>query len=104
MPQAASAYVGGKMSYTRFIDAVNNNEVARVIVAPDGNSAKLVSYDGNPAEVSLLNDPNLFKLLESKGVDLSIETLNQTNELLGKLAGNVLPLLLIIGLFALFQR
>ena len=76
MPQAASAMVGGKLSYSRFIEAVNANEIARVVIAPDGQSAKMITVDGNPAEVALLSDPNLFKLLEAHGVDLSIDVVN----------------------------
>ena len=54
--------------------------------------------------MTLLNDPGFFKLLEANDVDLDIETVNQTNELLGKIAGNVLPFLFILGLFFLFNR
>ena len=76
LPKAAHAYVAGNVSYSRFIEAVNNHDIAKFTIAADGKTGNYFSVEGTKGSVTLLNDPGLFKLLESNGVDLDIETVN----------------------------
>lgn len=67
-PQAAlaegeKALPSGMVSYSQFLQGVNDHVVERVRVGADGRSAEFMNTEGGRGVVNLFNDPQLFKIL-----------------------------------------
>ena len=92
----------GMVSYTQFMQGVNDHVIERVRVAADGRSAEFLNLDGARGAVNLFNDPNLFKILQDNGVDLSVIPVDNTsNAVFGLLNAIAFPLIFFGGLFLL---
>merc|ERR1711959_529198 len=53
----------GMVSYSQFLQGVNDHVIERVRVGADGRSAEFINLDGGRGVVNLFNDPQLFKIL-----------------------------------------
>jgi len=56
------------LRYSDFVEAVEGNEVSRVLIAPDRGTAQVVENNGQRAVVNLAPDKDLLKLLEQHKV------------------------------------
>ena len=92
----------GQVSYSTFLQGVNDHVIEKVRVAADGRQAEFLNVDGVRGAVNLFNDPNLFKILQDNGVDLSVMPVDNTgNALFGILNAIAFPLIFFGGLFLL---
>ena len=92
----------GSITYTRFLEGINANEIERVRVAADGRTAEFLTNEGARGNVNLFNDPNLFKLLQDQHIDLSVLPPDQAGAaLFGILNTLAFPLILFGGIFLL---
>ena len=103
-PQMASAAglenIAGQVTYTQFLNAVNDHVIERVRVAADGRNAEFLTAEGNRGMVNLFNDPQLFKILQDAGVDLSVMPVDNTgNAIFGILNTIAFPLVFFGGIF-----
>ena len=92
------------LRYSDFVEAVEANEVSRVLIAPDRGTAQVVENDGQRAVVNLAPDKDLLKLLEGHKVDIAVEPFRQPQAWQQALGSLIFPLLLLGGLFFLFRR
>ena len=51
------------LRYSDFVEAVQENQVSRVLLSPDKGTAQVIETDGSRAEVNLAPDNELLKLL-----------------------------------------
>ena len=61
------------LRYSDFIAAVQVNDVSRVLIAPDRNTAEVVENDGHRAIVNLASDKDLLKTLTDHNVDIAVQ-------------------------------
>ena len=61
------------LRYSDFIEAVQGNEVSRVLISPDRGTAQVVENDGQRAVVNLAPDKDLLKLLTDHNVDIAVQ-------------------------------
>ncbi len=52
------------LRYSDFVEAVQENQVSRVLISPDRGTAQVVENDGSRAVVNLAPDKDLLKLLD----------------------------------------
>jgi cell division protease FtsH len=92
------------LRYSDFVEAVTDNQVARVLIAPDRGTAQVVENDGQRAVVNLAPDKDLLKLLTDHNVDIAVQP-NREPAAWQQAVGSLLfPLLLLGGLFFLLRR
>ncbi|MFN9530720.1 MAG: ATP-dependent metallopeptidase FtsH/Yme1/Tma family protein, partial [Cyanobacteriota bacterium] len=60
------------LRYSDFVEAVQDNEVSRVLISPDRGTAQVVQNDGQRAVVNLAPDKDLLKLLTDHNVDIAV--------------------------------
>ena len=66
----APAFLGGgntqqearTMRYSDFVEAVEDNQISRVLISPDRGTAQVVENDGRRAQVNLAPDKELLGL------------------------------------------
>ena len=92
------------LRYSDFVEAVEGNEVSRVLIAPDRGTAQVVENNGQRAVVNLAPDKDLLKLLESHKVDIAVEPSRQAQPWQQAIGSLIFPLLLLGGLFFLLRR
>jgi len=92
------------LRYSDFIEAVEDNQVSRVLISPDRGTAQVVESDGRRAEVTLAPDKDLFSLLAEHDVDISVQPARQAGAWQQALGSLAVPLLLLGGLFFLLRR
>ena len=92
------------LRYSDFVEAVEANEVSRVLIAPDRGTAQVVENDGQRAVVNLAPDKDLLKLLEDHKVDIAVEPSRQAQPWQQAIGSLIFPLLLLGGLFFLLRR
>ena len=92
------------LRYSDFVEAVEANEVSRVLIAPDRGTAQVVENDGQRAVVNLAPDKDLLKLLEAHKVDIAVEPSRQPQAWQQAVGSLIFPLLLLGGLFFLLRR
>ena len=81
---------------------MNDHVIERVRVGADGRSAEFINQDDGRGVVNLLNDPQLFKILQDNQVELSVMPPDTTgNFLFGLLNTLAFPLLFFGGIFLL---
>jgi hypothetical protein len=99
-PAYAADMPEGMISFTQFMKGVNSDVIERVRVAGDGRTAQFLNVDGGRGAVNLLNDPNLFKILQEHKIDLTILPPDTGNQALFGILGSIaFPLTFILGLF-----
>ena len=73
---------GATFSYTKFKEYINDGSVKKVVIHEDNTAdfifQNLDSGIGGNGKVYLAPDPDLSTLLQSKGIDLSIDRADQT--------------------------
>ncbi|MFM7647996.1 MAG: ATP-dependent zinc metalloprotease FtsH [Cyanobium sp.] len=92
------------LRYSDFVEAVEGNEVSRVLIAPDRGTAQVVENNGQRAVVNLAPDKDLLKLLEQHKVDIAVEPSRQPQPWQQAIGSLIFPLLLLGGLFFLLRR
>ena len=109
-----TAFVGGRsntpnnapvnLRYSDFVEAVQSNEISKVLIAPDRGTALAVKSDGQRAQVNLAPDKNLLNLLSEHDGDLDVQPSRQSPAWQSALGSLLFPLLLLGGLFFLLRR
>ncbi len=92
------------LRYSDFIEAVQDNEVSRVLLSPDNGTAQVVENDGSRSEVNLAPDKDLLKILTENDVDIAVTPTKLANPWQQAVSSLIFPVLLIGGLFFLFRR
>ncbi len=92
------------MRYSDFVEAVQANEVSRVLISPDRGTAQVVENDGRRAVVNLAPDKDLLKLLTDHDVDIAVQPSREPAAWQQAVGSLVFPLLLLGGLFFLLRR
>merc|ERR1711939_826927 len=92
------------MRYSDFVEAVQENQVSRVLISPDRGTAQVVENDGRRAQVNLAPDKDLLGLLTEHNVDIAVAPTRQPNAWQQAAGSLIFPLLLLGGLFFLFRR
>ncbi len=92
------------LRYSDFIEAVEDNEVSRVLISPDNGTAQVVENDGSRSEVNLAPDKDLLKILTENDVDIAVTPTKLANPWQQAVSSLIFPILLIGGLFFLFRR
>ena len=83
------------LRYSDFVEAVEGNEVSRVLIAPDRGTAQVVENNGQRAVVNLAPDKDLLKLLEDHKVDIAVEPSRQAQPWQQAIGSLIFPLLLL---------
>ena len=92
------------LRYSDFVEAVQDDQVSRVMISPDQGTAQIVENDGSRAVVNLAPDKDLLKLLTDHNVDIAVQPTRQANPWQQAAGSLIFPLLLLGGLFFLFRR
>ncbi len=92
------------LRYSDFVEAVQDNEVSRVLIAPDRGTAQVVENDGRRAVVNLAPDKDLLKLLTDHNVDIAVQPSREPAAWQQAAGSLIFPLLLLGGLFFLLRR
>ena len=92
------------MRYSDFVEAVQENQVSRVVLSPDRGTAVVVENDGRRAEVNLAPDKELLGMLTKHDVDIAVQPTRQPSAWQQAAGSLIFPLLLLGGLFFLFRR
>ena len=108
----APAFLGGgntqqearTMRYSDFVEAVEDNQISRVLISPDRGTAQVVENDGRRAQVNLAPDKELLGLLTQHDVDIAVQPTRQAPAWQQAAGSLNFPLLLLGGLFFLFRR
>jgi len=92
------------LRYSDFVEAVQSNEISRVLISPDRGTAQVVENDGQRAVVNLAPDKDLLKILTDHNVDIAVQP-NREPAAWQQAVGSLLfPLILLGGLFFLLRR
>ncbi len=92
------------LRYSDFVEAVQGNEISRVLIAPDRGTAQVVENDGRRAVVNLAPDKDLLKLLTDHNVDIAVQPSREPAAWQQAAGSLIFPLLLLGGLFFLLRR
>ncbi len=92
------------LRYSDFVEAVQANEVSRVLISPDRGTAQVVESDGRRAVVNLAPDKDLLKLLTDHDVDIAVQPSREPAAWQQAVGSLIFPLLLLGGLFFLLRR
>jgi cell division protease FtsH len=92
------------LRYSDFVEAVQQNEVSRVLISPDRGTAQVVENDGQRAVVNLAPDKDLLKLLTEHDVDIAVQPSREPAAWQQAIGSLIFPLLLLGGLFFLLRR
>jgi cell division protease FtsH len=92
------------LRYSDFIEAVQGNEISRVLISPDRGTAQVIENDGKRAEVNLAPDRDLLKILTEHNVDIAVQPTREPAAWQQAIGSLIFPLLLLGGLFFLLRR
>jgi len=92
------------LRYSDFVEAVQGNEISRVLISPDRGTAQVVENDGRRALVNLAPDKDLLKLLTDHNVDIAVQPSREPAAWQSAIGSLIFPLLLLGGLFFLLRR
>ena len=90
--------------YSHFIEEVESNRVAKVMISPDRTMAQVTVSDGQKINVNLPDDPELLDILTQHSVDISVRPQGDDNLWLRAVSSFLVPFMLLIGLFFLLRR
>lgn len=65
-----------KISYSKFLEKIEANQVEKVTFSPDGKRALGVDEDGDKFTLDIPNDPNLLSFLVQHKVEITVAPLN----------------------------
>ncbi len=107
----ASAFFDGQpqkrevLSYSDFINKVENNQIDRVNLTADRTQAQVPNPNGGqPFVVNLPSDPDLVNILIKHGVDIAVQPQSDDGFWFRVASSLFLPILLLVGLFFLLRR
>ncbi|KEF41405.1 MAG: cell division protein FtsH [Cyanobium sp. CACIAM 14] len=92
------------LRYSDFVEAVQADQVSRVLISPDRGTAQVVENDGQRAVVNLAPDKDLLKLLTDHNVDIAVQPNREPAAWQQAIGSLIFPLLLLGGLFFLLRR
>ncbi len=92
------------LRYSDFVEAVEGNQISRVLISPDRGTAQVVENDGSRAVVNLAPDKDLLKLLSDHNVDIAVQPSREPAAWQQAVGSLIFPLLLLGGLFFLLRR
>ncbi len=92
------------LRYSDFVEAVQDNQISRVLLSPDKGTAQVVEADGGRALVNLAPDNDLLTLLTNNNVDIAVQPTRQPSPWQQAASSLLFPILLLGGLFFLFRR
>ena len=92
------------LRYSDFVEAVQANEVSRVLISPESGTAQVVENDGQRATVNLAPDKDLLRLLNDHNVDIAVQPSRVAAPWQQAIGSLIFPLLLLGGLFFLLRR
>jgi cell division protease FtsH len=92
------------LRYSDFVEAVQSNEVSRVLLSPETGTAQVVENDGQRSTVNLAPDKDLLKLLNDHNVDIAVQPSRESAPWQQAIGSLIFPLLLLGGLFFLLRR
>ena len=75
-PKALQQGPPTKWIYSKFLDAVEKNNVEKVTFSPDGKKALAVDDDGDRYTIDIPNDPNLLSFLVQHKVEINVAPIN----------------------------
>ena len=104
LDQPSSTKSTKSLRYSDFLEAVEENQISRVLISPDQGSAQIVENDGSRSQVNLAPDKDLLELLTEHNVDIAVQPTNQPNPLQQAATSLIFPVLLLGGIFFLFRR
>jgi cell division protease FtsH len=91
--------------YSKFLDAVQNNQVERVSISSDRTRARFTDPAGNgQIVVNLPNDPELISTLEDNNVDIAVLPQSDDSVWVRALSTLLIPILLLVVLFFVLRR
>jgi cell division protease FtsH len=90
--------------YSEFIQAVEKDQVSKVIISPDRATAEVKVNDGKRVEVNLPPDPELVNILTAHNVDILVRPGSVDNIWVRAASTFLVPLALLFGLFFLLRR
>ncbi len=90
--------------YSDFVEAIQEDQISRVLIAPDNGSAQVIETDGRRSAVNLAPDKDLLKLLTDHNVDIAVQPTRQPSVWQQAAGSLIFPVLLLGGLFFLFRR
>ena len=92
------------LRYSDFVEAVQANEISRVLISPDRGTAQVVENDGERAVVNLAPDKDLLRLLTDHNVDIAVQPSREPAAWQQAVGSLIFPLILLGGLFFLLRR
>jgi cell division protease FtsH len=92
------------LRYSDFVEAVQANEISRVLISPDRGTAQVVENSGQRAVVNLAPDKDLLKILTDHNVDIAVQPSREPAAWQQAVGSLFFPLLLLGGLFFLLRR
>ncbi len=92
------------LRYSDFVEAVQANEISRVLISPDRGTAQVVESSGQRAVVNLAPDKDLLKILTDHNVDIAVQPSREPAAWQQAVGSLFFPLLLLGGLFFLLRR
>ncbi|MEM6838438.1 MAG: ATP-dependent zinc metalloprotease FtsH3 [Cyanobacteria bacterium P01_C01_bin.120] len=92
--------------YSRFLDAVQNDQIQQVSISADRSRARFTEPGGGSAQVmvNLPNDPELISTLEANDVDIAVFPQNDDSALVRLFSTLLIPVLLLVVLFFVLRR
>ena len=102
--QPQSTQASKTLRYSDFLEAVQENQISRVMISPDQGTAQIVESDGSRSKVNLAPDEDLLDLLTEHNVDIAVQPTTQPKPLQQAISSLIFPVLLLGGIFFLFRR
>ncbi|PSN19776.1 cell division protein FtsH, partial [filamentous cyanobacterium CCP5] len=91
--------------YSRFLNAVENNQVEQVRISSDRSRAQFTDPQGNgQVVVNLPNDPELINILEDNNVDIVVLPQSDDSVWVRAFSTLLIPILLLVVLFFVLRR
>ena len=104
LDQPDTSKASKSLRYSDFLEAVEENQVSRVLISADQESAQIVENDGSRSLVNLAPDKELLELLTQHNVDIAVQPTTQPNPIQQAATSLIFPVLLLGGIFFLFRR
>ncbi|MFH7241551.1 MAG: ATP-dependent zinc metalloprotease FtsH3 [Spirulina sp.] len=91
--------------YSKFLDAVQGNQIERVSISSDRTKARFTDPEGNgQIVVNLPNDPELINTLETNNVDIVVLPQSDDSVWVRAFSTLLIPVLLLVVLFFVLRR
>ena len=91
--------------YSKFLDAVQGNQIERVSISSDRTRARFTDPEGNgQIVVNLPNDPELINTLETSNVDIVVLPQSDDSVWVRAFSTLLIPVLLLVVLFFVLRR